>query len=430
MPSKPILQVALDVVELKRAVEIGKEALEGGADWLEAGTPLIKSEGMNAVRELRKNFSCPIVADMKTIDVGNVEVEIAAKSGADVVAVLAISSDVTLQEARRSASKYGCRLMADLIECRDPVKRAKEIEDYVDYICVHVGIDQQMAGMDPLQILEEVVEEVSVPVAVAGGLDAERAAYCVSRGADIVIVGSNIVRSRDVKKAARVVREAIDSAKTVKIPEKRNLDEEIRSILEKVSTPNVSDAMHRAKAIPDVYPLVRGKKIVGKAVTVSTMDGDWAKSVEAIDVAEKGDVIVIRCSGDSAAVWGELATRSCMNRGIAGVVIYGAVRDVDDIRGLGYPVFAKKEVPNAGEPKGFGEIGVKIDCGGVTVNPGDWIIADDNGVMVIPAKRAYEIAKRALEVKKNEERIRGEIEEKGKTLAEVVELYRWEKLQR
>jgi len=430
MSSKPILQVALDVVELKRAVEIGREALEGGADWLEAGTPLIKSEGMNAVRELRKNFSCPIVADMKTIDVGNVEVEIAAKSGADVVAVLAISSDATLQEARRSASKYGCKLMADLIECQNPVKRSKEIEDFVDYVCVHVGIDQQMAGMDPIRILEEVVEEVSVPVAVAGGLDAEQAAYCVSKGADIVIVGSNIVKSRDVKKAARKVREAIDSAKTAKIPEKRKIDEEIRSILEKVSTPNVSDAMHRAKAIPDVHPLVRGKKIVGKAVTVSTMDGDWAKSVEAIDVAEKGDVIVIKCSGDDAAVWGELATRSCINRGIAGVVIYGAVRDVDDIRALGYPVFAKKEVPNAGEPKGFGEIGVSIDCGGVTVNPGDWILADDNGVMVIPAKRAYEIAKRALEVKKNEERIRGEIEEGGKTLAEIVELYKWEKLQR
>ncbi|RUM34435.1 MAG: bifunctional hexulose-6-phosphate synthase/ribonuclease regulator, partial [Archaeoglobus sp.] len=129
-------------------------------------------------------------------------------------------------------------------------------------------------------------------------------------------------------------------------------------------------------------------------------------------------------------VWGELATRSCMNKGVAGVIIYGAVRDVDDIRNIGYPVFAKKEVPNAGEPKGFGEIGVSIDCGGIIVRPGDWIVADDNGVMVIPSERAYEVAKRALEVRKHEERIRGEIEEKGRTLAEVVELYKWEKLKR
>ena len=116
-----------------------------------------------------------------------------------------------------------------------------------------------------------------------------------------------------------------------------------------------------------------------------------------------------------------------MNKGIEGVIIDGAVRDVDDIVQLGFPVFAKKVVPNAGEPKGFGEINVKIICGGVEVNPGDWIVADDNGVMVIPKQRAYEIARRALEVKKHEDRIRAEIES-GKTLAEIVELYKWEKV--
>ncbi len=430
---KPILQVALDLLELKRAVEIAGEAIEGGADWLEAGTPLIKSEGMDAVRTLKKTFrGHKILADMKTIDTGAVEVEMAAKSGADVVIILALSDNSTVAEAIRAARKYGCEIMVDLINVADPVSRAKELEDLgVDYINVHVGIDQQMVGMDPLEVLKEVVKEVSIPVAAAGGLDAEKAAACVAMGASIVIVGSNIVKSRNVTEAAKRVRKAIDEAAVggkIEI-RKRGLDDEIREILMKVSTPNVSDAMHRARAMEGIYPLVRGKKIVGKAVTVSTMDGDWAKTVEAINVAGEGDVLVIKCSGDTAAVWGELATRSCINRKIAGVIIDGAVRDVDDIRALNYPVFAKKEVPNAGEPKGFGEINVKIICGGLEVNPGDWIIADDNGVMVIPKQRAYEIARRALEVKKAEDRIRGEIEEKGRTLADIVELYKWEKVQ-
>jgi 3-hexulose-6-phosphate synthase/6-phospho-3-hexuloisomerase len=429
---KPILQVALDLLELKRAVEIAGEAIAGGADWLEVGTPLIKSEGMNAIRTLKKTYSNKIVADMKTIDTGAVEVEMAAKSGADVVIILAVCADSTIEEAIRAARKYGCEVMVDLINSPNPVERAKELEEMgVDYVNVHVGIDQQMVGVNPIDVLKRVVEEVSVPVAVAGGLDSERAAMCVGMGAEIVIVGSNIVKSRNVTESARRVREAIDSVyeKGVKVELKRkSVEEEIREILMKVSTPNVSDAMHRAKAIRDVYPLVRGKKVVGKAVTVSTMDGDWAKAVEAIDVAGKGDVIVIKCSGDTAAVWGELATRSCIVKGIEGVIIDGAVRDVDDIRALGYPVYAKREVPNAGEPKGFGEINVKIVCGGVEVNPGDWIIADDNGVMVIPKQRAYEVARRALEVKKHEDRIRGEIEEKGRTLAEIVELYKWEKV--
>lgn len=431
--NRPILQVALDLLELKRAIEIAGEAIEGGADWLEVGTPLIKSEGMNAVREFRKHYKRhKILADMKTIDTGAIEVEMAAKSGADIVIILALSDDDTIAEAIRAARKYGCEVMADLINVPDPVGRAKEVEELgVDYLNVHVGIDQQMKGMGPLEILRDVVENVSIPVAAAGGLDAERAAACVSMGASIVIVGSNIVKSRNVTESARKVREAIDrAAEGGQIEVRRkSLDEEIRELLMKVSTPNVSDAMHRAKAMDGIYPLVRGKKIVGKAVTVITMDGDWAKPVEAINVAGEGDVLVIKVSGDTAAVWGELATRSCINRKIAGVIIDGAVRDVDDIRELGFPLFARKEVPNAGEPKGFGEINVKIVCGGVEVNPGDWIIADDNGVMVIPKRRAYEIARRALEVKKSEDRIRGEIEEKGRTLADVVELYKWEKVQ-
>ncbi|AEA47682.1 bifunctional hexulose-6-phosphate synthase/ribonuclease regulator [Archaeoglobus veneficus] len=427
---KPVLQVALDLLELKRAVEIAGEALEGGADWIEVGTPLIKSEGMNAIREIKRSYGCTVVADMKTVDVGSVEVEMAAKSGADIVVVLALSSDSTIGEALRAARKYGCKLMVDLINHPNPLERAKEVEEFADYINVHVGIDQQMLGFDPVEIMEKIVREVNVPVAVAGGLDAEKAAFCVSKGASIVIVGSNVIKSRDVRSAARKVREAIDAAfRGGKFEiERRTLEEETRKILLEVSTPNISDAMHRSPAMRDIYPIVRGKKIVGKAVTVLTMDGDWAKPVEAIDAAGKGDVIVIKCSGDTTAVWGELATRSCLNKGIEGVVIDGAVRDVDDIRALGYPVFAKREVPNAGEPKGFGEINVRIVCGGIEVNPGDWIVADDNGVMVIPEQRAYEIARRALEVKKHEERVRAEIEEKGRTLAEVVELYKWEKV--
>ncbi len=431
---KPILQVALDLVELKRAIEIAGEAIEGGADWLEVGTPLIKSEGMDAVREIKKRYRDHVIlADMKTIDTGAVEVEMAAKSGADIVIILALSDDSTIAEAIRAARKYGSQIMVDLINVPDPVSRAKELEELgVDYINVHVGIDQQMKGMDPLDILSKIVESVNIPVAGAGGLDAEKAATCVSLGASIVIVGSNIVKSRNVTESAKKVRKAIDEAwqSGAKVElKRRGLEEEIRNILLQVSTPNISDAMHRAKAMRDVYPLIRGKKIVGKAVTVHTMDGDWAKAVEAIDIAGKGEVIVIKCSGDTAAVWGELATRSCINKGIEGVIIDGAVRDVDDIRELGYPLFAKREVPNAGEPKGFGEINVKITCGGIEVNPGDWIVADDNGVMVIPKERAYEIARRALEVKKHEERIRGEIEDKGRTLAEIVELYKWEKVQ-
>ena len=97
---KPVLQVALDLLNADRALAIAKDAVKGGADWLEAGTPLIKSEGMDIVRQLREMFPDKIiVADMKTMDTGALETEMAAKAGADIICILAASDDGTIRDA-------------------------------------------------------------------------------------------------------------------------------------------------------------------------------------------------------------------------------------------------------------------------------------------------------------------------------------------
>jgi len=425
-----ILQVALDVVELERAIEIGNECVEGGADWLEVGTPLIKSEGMHAIRTLKEAFpEVKLVADMKIMDTGAIEVEMAAKSGASVVSLLAVADNATIEDALRSARKYGVAIMVDIMNTEDPVKRAKDLEEMgVDYVCVHVGIDQQMKGMDTLSLLEKVSEVINTPLAVAGGIDAEMAAEAVSLGAEVVIVGGNITRSAKVQESTRKIRERMDLTVGKEEGEKRKktLDEEIFELFMQVSTPNISDAMHRKGVMKGIKPLFENIKLVGRAVTVQTFEGDWAKPVEATDVAKEGDVIVVYAGSKDVAPWGELASWSCKQKGIAGFVIDGAVRDVDEIRRIRFPVFATCIVPNAGEPKGFGEINAEITCGGVEVKPGDWIIGDDNGVVVVPKERAYEIARRAKEVWKAEERIREEIK-RGKTLSQVLDLYLWEK---
>jgi 3-hexulose-6-phosphate synthase/6-phospho-3-hexuloisomerase len=425
---KVVLQVALDLLELNRAVHIAKEALAGGADWIEAGTPLIKSEGMQAIRVLREQFpNAVIVADMKIADTGTMEVEMAAKAGANIVCILADADDAVVSEAIRASRLYGTRLMADLINVQDPLVRARELESFgVDIIAAHVGIDQQMIGKTSLDLLSALQGEIHLPIAVAGGLDATTAGEAVKQGADIVIIGGWIVRSADVTGSTQTIRTSIDKP-SAKAPEKINPDEEIHSLLMQVSTPNISDAMHRKGALPGLISLCGKVKMAGKAVTVRTAAGDWAKPVEAIDVADRGSVLVINNdSGVHVAPWGELATLSCIQKGIAGVVIDGAVRDIDDIREMKFPVFARAIVPNAGEPKGFGEINAEIQCCGQNICPGDWIAGDESGVVVIPGERAYEIARRALEVKKTESRIREEIR-RGSTLSAVSELIKWEK---
>ncbi|WP_292380819.1 3-hexulose-6-phosphate synthase [Methanosarcina sp. UBA289] len=423
----PIIQVALDLLELDRAVEIAKEAIAGGADWIEIGTPLIKSEGMDAIRTMRKAFpDRTILADMKTVDTGAIEVEMAAKAGADVVIVLGSADDSTLLDALRSAHKYGVRLMADLISAPDPVKRVIELEALgVDYVNVHIGIDQQMMGKDPISLLNEISQRVNVQLAVAGGLDANTAMQAVKAGAKIIIVGGNITHSDNVTEAARKIRQSVDSPNTVEIRTAGTIDQEIRAILKEVSTSNISDAMHRKGAMKGIHPLVRGK-MVGTAVTVQTFPGDWAKPVEAIDVAKEGDVLVIYNENKDIACWGGLATWSSLNKGIAGVVIEGAVRDIDEVENLGLPIYTSNTVPNAGDPKGFGEINAEITCGGQTVKPGDYIVGDESGVVVIPAERAYELARRAKEVYKTEKRLFDEIK-RGGTLSEIMNLKKWEK---
>jgi len=160
---------------------------------------------------------------------------------------------------------------------------------------------------------------------------------------------------------------------------------------------------------------------------VRTCPGDWAKPVEAIDRAMPGDVIVIAAGGVGPALWGELATYSAIQRALAGAVVDGAVRDTPEIRKLGFPVFAKCVMPTAGEPRGFGEIGAPVVIEGIRIETGDWIVADDDGIAVIPALRAVEIANHAMDCLEKESRIRQEICAGKTTLAQVQDLLKWEK---
>ena len=429
---KPVLQLALDFVDLKRALKVAREAVEGGVDWLEAGTPLIKSEGLDAVRALRKEFpKQTIVADMKVMDAGRVEVESAAKAGANIVDVLGAASDATIRECIEAGKNYGAEIIVDTIgieKTEKVVERAKEIEAMgANYVSVHIAIDEQMLGVQPFDKLKKVIKAINVPVAVAGGINSETTAEAVKAGASIIIVGGAISKSRDAKKAAQEMKKAIRTKTKIKSDlYKRVSLPDIRKVLEKVSTPNISDAMHRSGDLRDIRPITSGLKMVGPAVTVRTYPGDWAKPVEAIDAAKEGEVIVIDAGGIGPAVWGELAAHSSLQKRLAGVVIDGAIRDTIEVRELGFPAFVKLIMPTAGEPKGFGEIGVPVRVGGVRVSPGDWLVGDDDGVVAIPREKVVEFTNRAMDVLERENRIRKEIQEGG-TLSSVTELLRWEK---
>jgi len=427
----PIIQIALDFTELKRALKVAKEAVSAGVEWLEAGTPLIKAEGMEAVRVLKKEFhKCRIIADMKIMDTGRMESEMAFKAGADIVVVMGNASDSTIREAVEASINYGGRVMVDLLEAAATVERAKEVEKLgAHYIGVHIPIDRQMRGEISFDFLREISSAVNIPVAVAGGINSENVVEAIKAGTSIVIVGGAVTKAEDVKESVKLIKKAIEKKVSIKTELYRRVSfENVKDVFLRVSTANISDALHRSGWLKDIFSVCEGDiKMAGKAITVRTYPGDWAKPVEAIDMAEEGDIIVIDAGGAGPAVWGELATNSSVIKKIGGVVIYGGVRDVEEIRRMKLPVFAKLICPEAGEPKGFGEINVPVRIGGYIVRPGDWIVGDSDGVVIVPAEKAVEIANRAMDVLERENRIRKEIKDGG-TLSSVMELLKWERI--
>jgi len=428
---KPVLQVALDFVDLARALKCAQEAVAGGADWLEAGTPLIKSEGLAAVRALRQAFpDRRIVADLKVMDAGRTEMEMAARAGANSAAVLALASDATVRECVAAGKNCGIEVDVDLIGAPDPAAAAARAERLgAAGVGVHLAIDEQMLGRDPFEMLRAVRRAVSVRLSVAGGINSESAAEAVKCGADVIIVGGAITKSADAAGAAREIKQAMVTGQAVASAlYKRAGLEGLRQVLAGVSTPNISDGAHRRPCLEGLRPLSADMKLVGPAFTVRSAPGDWAKPVEAIDLASPGDVLVVEAGGVGPALWGELATHSAIQKRLAGVVVDGAVRDTPEILKLGFPVFTRLVMSHAGEPRGFGETGVTVRVGGQQVSPGDWLVGDGDGVVVLPRAEAVELANHAADCLEKENRIRGEITAGRTTLAQVTNLLKWEKI--
>ncbi len=169
----------------------------------------------------------------------------------------------------------------------------------------------------------------------------------------------------------------------------------------------VSDCMNRSNVMAAaIKPVAAGMQVIGQARTVTCMVGDNSAVHAAIGMMEPGEVLVVDAGGyEDTAVWGGIMTRAALQRGLAGLVVDGAVRDVAEIREFGFPCFARAAVP-AGPHKGFGGIiDGPVSCAGCPVKPGDLVLGDDDGVCVVPLERAQELLAASLDKIAQEERI-------------------------
>jgi 4-hydroxy-4-methyl-2-oxoglutarate aldolase len=195
--------------------------------------------------------------------------------------------------------------------------------------------------------------------------------------------------------------------------------------LRKFSAATLHEALGKKGNLPSaIKPIGKGMKVCGPAFTVRTMPRDNMLLHRAYAYASKGDVIVADCSGYyEAGYWGDLMSLGALTKGINGLVIDACVRDADDIEALGFNVFSRglciKGTSNFGE----GSLNESILLGETIVNPGDFVIGDRDGVVVVPFKIAAETLEKAKAREAKEENVRKQLRE-GKT---SLQIYGWDK---
>jgi regulator of RNase E activity RraA len=217
----------------------------------------------------------------------------------------------------------------------------------------------------------------------------------------------------------------------------RHFDEGYRKRLERMATTNLSDALDKVGvrgAIIGIRPMYECPKIVGKAVTIKITAAGAVKSahhlgVRAIDAAEPGDVIIIDNRGDlHNNCWGEILSMGAKAKGVAGVVVDGAARDIDACREFGFPVYARGTVPLTARGRimeeSFNQV---VRIGDVQVGPGDVIVADINGVVIIPQGVLDEVLAAAEEIFEKEEAMVEELR-RGVNILEVDRKYAYESM--
>jgi len=195
----PVVQVAIDVLTIDAALRIGEAACQAGADWLEAGTPLITFEGVRAIGALAQAFpGKPVLADFKMMDGVAKYVLETARQGGRIATICSVASDASLRAAVAAGRECGVRIISDLYAAPDGPRRAREVIALgVDSAYIHYGADQRNEDPhhDPLLFLNE-CRGLGAPIGV-GTFSVEDGVRAVQGGADIVVIGVPLIQASD-----------------------------------------------------------------------------------------------------------------------------------------------------------------------------------------------------------------------------------------
>jgi len=203
----PYIQISLDIPDLGRNKKIIASLPRSDRIILELGTPLIKRYGTKVISELREIArDVFFVADLKTLDVGKVEADLAYEETADAVVAAGLAPVETLNAFIHEAKRLGIYAAVDMLNVQDPVKKLRTLKAFPDIVVLHRGIDQgtgRTLGLELIHELRQAFEDKRFLIAVAGGIVPETAKEALEKGADILVVGRYVTQSKDVERAVR-----------------------------------------------------------------------------------------------------------------------------------------------------------------------------------------------------------------------------------
>jgi bifunctional enzyme Fae/Hps len=203
----PYVQIALDAPSLEGAKKVLSQIPGSDRIIIEVGTPLIKRYGTRAIQELRavaKDFF--MIADLKTLDVGKVEADIAYEDTADAVVAAGLAPPETLDSTVHEAKRMGIYAFIDMLNVDDVLAKLKSLKEFPDVVILHRGIDQETgrsSGLERIKLIREAFPDKKFLIAVAGGIVPETAKEALEKGADILIVGRYITQSKDIERSVR-----------------------------------------------------------------------------------------------------------------------------------------------------------------------------------------------------------------------------------
>ncbi len=203
----PYLQIALDAPSLEAAKKVLEQLPGSDRIIIEAGTPLIKRYGTKVISELRQIAKEKfIIADLKTLDVGKVEVDIAYEDTADAVVAAGLGPAETLDATVSEARRMGIYSVIDMLNVEDVLAKLKSVKDLPDIVILHRGIDMEngrTCGLERIKMIRQAFPNKKLLIAVAGGIVPETAKEALEQGADILIVGRYVTQSKDIERSVR-----------------------------------------------------------------------------------------------------------------------------------------------------------------------------------------------------------------------------------